>query len=67
MNYKSNFKMKKLDLVQMESLQGGSPCGWAIFGLVSAFAGLCVTTTPVGGAIGVASMIGAGYGMGACN
>ncbi|MBU4539426.1 MAG: hypothetical protein L6264_01465 [Weeksellaceae bacterium] len=62
--------MKKLDLIQMENLNGAvmsSDCGWAIAGLVVTFAGLCITTTPVGGAIGVAGMITAGVGMKACN
>lgn len=60
--------MKKLEISQMENVIGGTGpgCGWAIAGLVAAFAGLCVTTTPVGGVIGVGSMITAGVGMGAC-
>lgn len=52
----------------MQNLQGSSSgCAWAVAGLVAAFAGLCVTTTPIGGVIGVGSMIIAGSGMGACN
>lgn len=59
--------MKKLDVMKLENVQGGNACAWAVAGLVAAFAGLCVTTTPVGGVIGVGSMITAGVGMGACN
>ena len=59
--------MRKLELSQMENLQGDKGCGWAIAGLVVAFGGLFVTTTPVGAVIGVGSMITAGVGMGACN
>ncbi|WP_312991498.1 hypothetical protein [Chryseobacterium flavum] len=53
----------------MQDLRGGlsKECAWAVAGLAVSFAGLCVTTTPIGGALGVAAMITSGVGMGACN
>ena len=61
--------MKKLEISQMENLQGGinSDCAWAIAGLVAGFAGAFVTTTPVGAGIFAVGFVASSVGMKSCN
>ena len=61
--------MKKLEISQMENLQGGrisSDCAWAIAGLVAGFAGAFVTTTPVGAGIFAVGFVASSVGMKSC-
>ncbi|BFO64369.1 hypothetical protein KCF3NO3_03520 [Chryseobacterium sp. KCF3-3] len=60
--------MKKLNVSQMENLQGGlnRDCALAIAGLGLTIAGAFITTTPVGGALLVGSMIVSGMSMSSC-
>ena len=60
--------MKKLEISQMENLQGGisGDCAWAIAGLVAGFAGAFVTTTPVGAGIFAVGFVASSVGMKSC-
>lgn len=60
----------KLSAYEMEEIMAGSGVNWgcvgAVVGVVSAFAGAFVTTTPVGAAIFAVGFINSSIGLSAC-